>query len=190
MLRATVLAALLLAAGASAYAGEEPTDHPTQTEKRVGPAAPTELVIVACRVVDWTGLRPLPEGVQAVHNWRDLEWFTNDGQEYECKREVAALQDSTLFSEKATGKEIPLNANFSDLGQCASRSMEVGPRWNDKHPGWAVMGVGCPVPIMNDNGTPETTLDDYVIGYKLPECPIHQPGTENRMRCHFDESVI
>src|SRR5262245_14680279 len=73
------------------------------------------LVIVACKVVDWTGKRPLPENVFPAQGWKDLELFINDNQEYECKREVAEdLQDAALYHKDAPPDTIPLTPDFSN----------------------------------------------------------------------------
>lgn len=155
------------------------------------PRPQTDLVIIACRVDDLTGQPGRQNPEMAAKNWRDLEWHLNDSLEYECKRVVLRLEDSTPYQMQAQGKEIPLDADFSKHEQCAARAMEIGPRWNDQHKGWATMAIGCPTPWMSDNGTPDDKSDDFPTGsYKMPECPVHQPGTQNRIKCTYDESAI
>lgn len=187
-MRTTLAALCLLLASASAYAGQEPIDHPTQTEKKVK-LPKTELVVVGCRVDDLTGQPGRQDPALAAYGWRDLEWHV-EGGELECKREVLALQDGTLDADGATADMIKLEPNWSDYGQCAHEGATQAARWDDHHKGWATMLIGCPVPIWNDNGTPNDKSDDYIVDFKLPECPAHQPGSVFPMRCRFDAGVI
>ena len=142
--------------------------------------APTTLSIIACRTVDLTGQKGRQDPALAAPGWRDLEWKINSSQELECKREVADLLDSAemMFPHKTK----PLSPDFSNWSQCASAAMSYAAAWNEKHKGWAVMAVGCPVPIVNEDG--------QILAYKIPECPAKMPGTENRIKCSFDESLI
>lgn len=135
------------------------------------PPPPTSLVIIACRVDDVAGQARRIDPSFAPAGLRDLEWHL-EGNELQCKREVLPLQDAvTMHYLQAK----PLSSNFAELGQCARAAMEVSPRWNNDHRNWAVLKVGCPVPIVNGDGK--------IVGWKLPECP-------NSIRCKFDESVI
>ena len=153
---------------------------------------PASLSVIACRVVDKTGLPGRQNPKMAAPNWKDLEWYINQGLELECKREVIEnMDDSTQYAAGGTGKEIPLDPDWSHSSECAARAMEIGPRWNDAHPGWAVLAIGCPVPIKNYGADGiKGTFDDEIVGYKLPECPTFMPGTENRMKCSYDESAV
>lgn len=215
-MRALSLAVALLLASASAYAGEEPTDHPTQTEK-APPAAPQTLVFVTCQVDDLTGTRPPPgtpgAEVMPAPGWRDLELRVVDG-EYQCKRTQVDVEDAVAMNYARKPYKIagvgdifphedhpqapvtgslyaePLSPNFGDHGQCARAGIMMSTAWNENNPGHVVVAVGCPTPLMSDNGTPETTVDDYIVGWILPSCPTYLPGTDNRMFCRFDESAI
>ena len=144
--------------------------------------APTTLSIIACRTVDLTGQKGRHDPALAANGWRDLEWKINASQELECKREVADLLDSSemMFPNQETK---PLNPDFSNWSQCASAAMSYAAAWNEKHKGWAVLAVGCPVKIID-------TETGNVLSFKIPECPSHMPGTENRIKCSFDESLI
>ena len=31
--------------------------------------------------------------------------------------------------------------------------------------------AACPVPVMNDNGTPDNPRDDTLVGWAIPPCP-------------------
>jgi hypothetical protein len=145
--------------------------------------APQSIVIVACKVTDWTNRRPLPDNVhETARGWRDLELFVNSNQEYECKREVLDLVDGSLFGSKQPDELIPLDPNFGDWAQCVRVGVMQAADWNENHPGWGVVAVGCPTRIVNDKG--ET------VGWQMPSCPTYLPGTDNRMRCDFSDSVI
>lgn len=227
-MRALSLAVALILASAAAYAGKEPTDHPTQTEKVM---APQSLVFVVCRVDDLTGTRPPPgtpgAEVMPAPGWKDLELRVVDG-EYQCKRMQIDLEDAVAMHyprkpyqiagvgailgaepscvERETAKGTvcvdpapvtgslyaePLNPKFGYSAQCVRTGVMQGQGWNEKNPGWAVVGIGCPVRMMNTGPDGlKGTADDYLIGWKLPECPDYLPGTSNPMRCKFDESLI
>src|SRR5690349_17828158 len=133
------------------------------------PPAPTSLVIVACRVDDLTGQPGRHDPEMAAHGWRDLELHVNSAQEYECKREVLAnLEDSAVTSPLANAGLIPLNPDFSDRSQCAHVGAMKAAEWDQAHKGWATVAIGCPVPIVNQDGR--------VLSWKLPECPVYRPG--------------
>ena len=143
--------------------------------------APTALVIVACRVDDLTGQPGRQDPRLAARDWRDLELHVNKNQELECKRERIDLDDGVALNY-GPGAAAPLNPDFGDWSQCARVGVMQAGDWNRKHPGWGVVAVGCPTPIVNGNGA--------VVGWKLPDCPTYLPGTTSRMRCRFDASVI
>lgn len=162
---------------------------PVTETKQPPQAPPTSVVIVACRVDDWTDKRPLPPNVFPAKGWKDLELHVEDG-EFQCKREVLNLEDGTLYSPKALMDTLPLYPNFADLTQCGRIGVVQAAEYNKVHPGCGVVGVGCPVPIMDDNGTPDDSNDDRIIGFKLPECPTRIPGSDSPMHCRFDSSLI
>jgi hypothetical protein len=144
--------------------------------------APQSIVIVACKVDDLTGRPGRQDPGFAAKDWRDLELHINQNQEYECKREVLHLEDGSLYGENAPEDMIKLDADFADWMQCARVGMMQAADWNRKNKGWAVVAVGCPTRIVNDKGA--------TVGWQMPSCPTYLPGTNNRMRCNFDESVI
>lgn len=143
------------------------------------PQAPTALSIIACRVDDLTGQPGRHDPALAAHNWRDLELHIKDG-ELSCKREVVELQDQVQMIDPE--HSMPLHPDFSVWSQCAGVAMSYSQVWNDAHKGWAVVAAGCPTPIVDGNGN--------VIGFKMPECPSYLPGTQTRIKCRFDSSVI
>jgi hypothetical protein len=147
-----------------------------------GVPAPTSIVIVACKVDDLTGQPGRQDPNLAAKGWRDLELHINSNQEYECKREVLDLVDGSYFGSKAPDELINLVPNFADPSQGARVCMMQAAVYNDKNPGWGVVACGLPTRIVNDKG--ET------VGWQMPSCPTYLPGTQNRMKCDFDESVI
>lgn len=149
------------------------------------PPAPQTLVIIACKADDLTGQPGRHDPAMAAHGWRDLELHINGNNEYECKRIVVPLEDAAIYQGLP-----PLASDFSNHTQCARAAMGFAPQWNDQNKGYAVVGIGCPVPEWADNGTPGDKSDDYIVGYRLPGCPSFRPGTNNRMRCSFDESAV
>jgi hypothetical protein len=146
------------------------------------PQAPTTLVIVACRVDDLTDQNRYP---MAPKHFRDLEWHVNKSLELECKREEMPVEDLAVIQGAP-----PLPNDFSNQTHCARAAMHFATEWGLRHSGWWPIAVGCPVPIMSDNGTPGDKSDDFVVAWKLPECPRYMPGTENRMKCRFDASSV
>lgn len=149
----------------------------------------SSLVIIACRVDDLTGQPGRHDPNLAARGWRDLELHVEDGQ-VQCKRIVLYdLQDSAQFDQLAPADLIPLDPDFSNWGQCARAGVVMAQAWNEDNQGWATVKVGCPTPIMSDNGTPDDMSDDVQVGLKLPECPSHLPDG-SPMRCVFDESAI
>src|SRR6188472_3259523 len=69
------------------------------------PKAPQALVIVTCKVDDLTGQLGRHgvdadghyDETSAAKGWRDLELHLDKGLEYECKREIAQLEDATQY---------------------------------------------------------------------------------------------
>lgn len=149
------------------------------------PPAPQTLVIIACKADDLTGQPGRHDPAMAAKGWRDLELHVNENNEYECKREIAQIEDAAIYQGAP-----PLATDFSKQTQCARISAGFSAMWNEQHKGWAVVGVGCPVAEWADNGTPKDKSDDYQVGWRLPGCPSFRPGTNNRMRCSFDESAV
>lgn len=146
------------------------------------PHAPQTLVIVACRVDDLTGTRTPPGDPGSVvmpsKDWRDLELHIAGG-EYQCKREQVDLVDK-VAAEHPDQPE--LTPNLGSIGGCARVGMQYASEWDKNNPGWAVVAIGCPTPVVNEQGA--------VVGWALPSCPTYLPGTNNRMKCRFDSSVI
>ena len=207
MILRAIFAALLLASATAYACAAEPSDHPTQTEKAPSlPAAMQSLVVVACQVDDVTG-QPGRFGVDengvyheemAAKGWRDLELRLDKGLEYVCKREVLPLEDAvTYYWPSKLAK--PLNTNMGIPGQCGHIGMTITARWEEGNKGWGVVGIGCPSKIGIDadgDGKPDFHKDgplrgQYIIKqWVLPGCPSFLPGTQNRMKCRFDASMI
>jgi hypothetical protein len=147
------------------------------------PPVPTTLVVIGCRVDDFTGQPGRHDPNLAAKGWKDLEWHINKSLELECKRDVLVLEDAVAMW--APRKEAaPLNPDWSQFAQCSQAAMSIAPKWEEQNQGWAVMAVGCPRPVVNigPDGT-QTTLS-----YHLPECP--RIINQLPIKCRFDESVI
>lgn len=145
--------------------------------------APNELVFVSCRVDDLTGQPGRHDPAMAAKNWRDLELHVNENQEYECKREVVSnIEDASQFEQLASAGLIPLDPNFGNPTTCARIGIPMAVAWDQQNPGWSVVAIGCPTRIVNEVG--ET------VGWQMPSCPTNLPGTDSRMKCVYDESVI
>ncbi|MGH6792058.1 MAG: hypothetical protein ACRECF_04895 [Methyloceanibacter sp.] len=170
------IALVFMLASPMAYAGGEPIDHPTQTERREAPPAPQSLVIVACRVVDLTGLPGRHDPAMAARDWRDLDLYINPKSlEYECKREQVDLEDAVAANyprkpfhiagvgdiwphedhpqAPVTGSLYaePLAPNFGGPTQCVRAGVVQSQKWNEENRGYAVVAVGCPSPIGIDS---------------------------------------
>jgi hypothetical protein len=154
--------------------------------------APHSIVIVSCRTLDMTGMAGR-HGVDedgnyheemSAKDWRDLDLYINPNtQQYECKRQQLDLEDASLFGANAPEDLITLTPDFSDWTFCARVGVMQAGDFNNTHPGWGVVAVGCPTRIVsNETGA--------TVGWQMPSCPTFLPGTQNRMRCDFTDSVI
>lgn len=213
MILRAIFAALLLASATAYACAAEPSDHPTQTEKAPPPpAAMQSLVVVACQTIDVTGQPSRPgqpprhgvdaEGVyheeQSAKGWRDLELRLDKGLEYVCKREVLPLEDAVgMFWPPKLAK--PLNPDFGNWGIGGRIGMSIVAGWEEKNKGWGVVAIGLPSMVGIDadgDGKPDIYKDgplrgQYIVkSWSLPGCPSFLPGTNNRMKCRFDTSLI
>jgi hypothetical protein len=142
--------------------------------------APTDVVVIGCRVDDLTGQAGRQDPALAAKDWRDLEWHI-EGGELQCKREVSQLQDQAVVIDESGKLAKPLNADFSDAAQCVHAGAMWAEQWNRAHKGWAVAAIGCPVAITDERGV--------VKAWKMPECP-RKIGALEGIKCKFDESNI
>lgn len=162
---------------------------------RLAPGLPDitrSIVLISCRMDDLTGTRPFPgtPGAevrlieQGQGKSRDLDFHLDDSLEYVCRREIVTPEDDQLYHPAATHDNVvPLEPDFSQKFQCARAGMMFAGDYYEKNPGWGLVATGCPTPV-DLNG------DGLIDSYKLPECPVYMPGTNNRMRCRFDPSEI
>ena len=143
---------------------------------------PTEVLTYRVPMYD------IPEGFErflappVVHNFHDLEWNVVDGK-LDCKREIVDLTDEGELQGAPT-----IGADFARAIGCQMAAMSYAPKWADSNPGWWPIAIGCPNPLYSDNGTPDDGQDDYIVGYKMPECPSDIKGMI--IKCTFDESAI
>lgn len=179
----TVLAVLLLGVIAFGARAEPQIAIPLPSS----PHAPQAIVVISCRADDLTGL-PGRHGVDpvtgeydpsmAAKNWRDLELHVQGG-ELDCKREAVEVLDQNVVVNDA----VQLNANFGEPAQCARAAslFFTTTQWDAHHQSWAVVGVGCPTPITDEQGR--------IAGWHMPECP-SKLGALEGIKCKFDESAV
>lgn len=140
------------------------------------PAPPTSLVLIACRA---EVISKFPDHVRPLPRHTYYQLHINDGQEYECKRvPLLDLQEEIAFGNENFD---PLEPRWDQYGQCARVSMMQAAKWNEANPGWLAVAVGCPRPIVS-NGK--------IVGWAEADCPVHMPGTSNRMKCNFSENEV
>ena len=172
----------------TAYAEAAPPTPQFAIQAPDSPRAPQAIAVFSCRVDDLTG-KPGRFGVDengvyhpelAARNWRDLELHI-EGGEIECKRQLVEIQDK----DELVNNAVQLHHNFGDPGQCVTGAnlMFTTTEWDKHHGLWAVVGIGCPTPMVDQTGK--------IVGWHIPECQSHLPGhKEIAMKCKFDESVI
>ena len=124
---------------------------------------PHFLTIIACRSQPHTKWGPNERPIPGV-DYREL--WTNEDGEYECMRDIADIVPKN--PDQAPG-------DLSVDTQCVKAAMGFGPEWERTHPGWVVVKVGCPKPVMSENGD--------ILGYHAPPCP-------RDMKCKFNEQEI
>jgi hypothetical protein len=152
--------------------------------------APTKLGVTVCRVDDWTGKRPLPEGVIPSRDWRDLEWHRDPlDHSLSCKFLTVQLEDAVAMNY-SNKEAAALHPDWSDAGQCSARSMDFAPRWAEQNKGWWPLAIGCPKRVVQRVTGEDGTQVDVIIDYQTPPCPSYEPGTNFPMKCKFDESMI
>ena len=166
-----------LCCATTAYAAVEP-QIAIQTPS--SPRAPQAIAVVSCQVVD-LGFDVLPATVIPSREWRNLDWKTDAGGDLICKRELVEILDK----DEVVNGAVQLDHNFGDPGQCvrAAALFFTVSAWDSKHPNYAVIAVGCPTPITDDQGK--------IIDWLVPGCPSHVPGNDAMpLKCKFDESAV
>lgn len=130
------------------------------------------LVLIVCRV-----LLGEPDINSQFTNWRDSEWDLSGGIMH-CRRQQIQLYDSV----DAGADPQPFNTFH-----CMQSAMSMAAEFDIKHKDqpWRFWRAACPTPIMDDNGTPDNTRDDKLLGWKIPECP-HKDGL---IECEGDTEI-
>lgn len=124
---------------------------------------PHSLSVIACRAEPRTDWKEYERPIPGVIYW---EPKPNRDGEYECQRDIIDLVPRHPMQ------------NPDDLSQdtaCANAALSQTPVWQDQHPGWAVVAVGCPKPVYDSQGN--------ILRYEMPHCP-------REMVCLFDENAI
>ena len=137
---------------------------------------PPILVVIACKVVMSANADPNA----AYTHVENFDWATQNSMMI-CQRHEVELYDPAEGTQLSPVDDPapPLNANFTDRGQCARAGISLAIQWDEAHHGspWRVWRIGCPTPIVDLNtGT--------LIGYKLPEC-----GHRDTVVCENDSQI-
>ena len=161
---------------------------------------PRQLAIIGCEVEEYvwtydpmvagsefrTPVSKVPSGYLVLpaphHDAKDLEWKIVEGK-LDCMRDLVTLDDAAELAGVPS-----IGADFSRAIGCQMAAMSFSPDWAKAHPGWWPLAVGCPNPIYTNNGTPDDTSDDRIVGYKMPECPSEINNIV--VECTFDEGGI
>ena len=120
---------------------------------------PPVVVLIVCKVI-----LGAPDANSAFTNWRAAELDMTGGVMH-CRREQVELYDPTPDSG---GDPQP----FSSF-HCMQAAMRLGPQFDidNRDKPWRFWRAACPVPVMNDNGTPDNPRDDTLVGWAIPPCP-------------------
>ena len=120
---------------------------------------PPVVVLIVCKVI-----LGAPDANSAFTNWRAAELDMTGGVMH-CRREQVELYDPAPDSG---GDSQP----FSSF-HCMQAAMRLGPQFDidNRDKPWRFWRAACPVPVMNDNGTPDNPRDDTLVGWAIPPCP-------------------
>jgi hypothetical protein len=134
---------------------------------------PTVLALIVCRVV-----LGQPDDNSAFTGWRPSEWDMSEGVMH-CRRVEVELYDPSV---DMGADPMP----FTNMA-CMRAAMTQGPAFDaaNANKPWRFWRAACPTPIMSDNGTPDNSNDDVVVGWKIPECP-RKDGT---VECEVDSAI-
>lgn len=124
---------------------------------------PHFLTIISCRSQVRT---EFPENSRPIPGVTYYELWKNKHGEHECKRTIADVVPRNLHSDPS---------DLSENANCSMAAMSFGPLWEQQNPGWIIVKVGCPKPVLNHNGE--------IIGYHAPPCP-------RNLKCVFNEQEI
>ena len=120
---------------------------------------PPVVVLIVCKVI-----LGAPDANSAFTNWRAAELDMTGGVMH-CRREQVELYDP---APDGGGDPQP----FSSF-HCMQAAMRLGPQFDidNRDKPWRFWRAACPVPVMNDNGTPDNPRDDTLVGWAIPPCP-------------------
>lgn len=137
---------------------------------------PAVVVLIVCKVV----FAGTPTDNDGYTGHRETDWDLSQGAMH-CKRLAVDLYDPAVDQGAAPQ---PFNPSA-----CMVTAMKLGPQFDvdNVNKPWRFYRAACPVPIMDDHGTPNDPRDDSIAGYKIPECPTQALG--GKIECEQD-SVI
>lgn len=157
------------------------------------PSPPDTLAFISCAAEPRDNWLPHQIPIPGKEYW---QLKVNKDNELECKRETIDPQDGSAmaaalkpFDPNFAAITDPGNITFSDYSQCGRVGMMMTARYQEQNPGWLVVAVGCPTPILDDQGTDDTS-DDVIIGWQVPQCPTFLPGTDIEITCRFSPEFI
>lgn len=121
---------------------------------------PSVLVLIVCRVL-FVGE---PDDNAKFTNWRNTEFDMSQGVMH-CKRQQVELYDPSVDQG---ADPVP----FTPMA-CMRAAMMLGPQFDvdNRDKPWRFWRAACPVPMMDDNGTPDNPRDDRIVGWQIPPCP-------------------
>ena len=119
---------------------------------------PAVVVLVVCRAI----LGQPDENSKYTH-WLPSEPDMTGGVMH-CRRIETPLYDPA--PDQGADPQNFSNHHCTRAGARFGAQFDVD-NWNKP---WRFYRFGCPVPIMDDNGTPGNVRDDKLIGWHIPEC--------------------
>lgn len=143
---------------------------------------PAILTLIVCSVI-----LGAPDENSKYTGWRPSEWDTSNGVMH-CRRHEIELYDPAV--DKAADPQ-PFNTyhcNWAALRQGPGYDIDRAMKEKDLpvgSKGWRFWKSGCPVPIMDDNGTPNNPRDDKLIGWKIPDCN----AADGTVLCEMDSAI-
>lgn len=128
---------------------------------------PSTLVLIVCQVI-----LGQPDENSRFTGWRPSEWDTSNGVMH-CRRHEIPLHDPAVDMGADPQPFNTFHCNYAAMRLGPSFDIERAAKEKDQpagSKGLRFWKAGCPVPIMDDNGTPNDVRDDRLIGWKIPDC--------------------
>lgn len=135
---------------------------------------PAVVVLIVCRAILGE-----PDDNSKFTHYVPTEWDLAGGVMH-CRRLEVALYDPAV--------DQGADPQAFNTWHCMKAGARFGSQydidnWNKP---WRFYRFGCPVPIMDDNGTPENVRDDKLVGWHTPECG---DVTKDKAICEQDTEI-